>query len=237
MKRATSDKDNFVGDPAFFDVPVDRLTDPAYAKTLAEQIKAGEVAHVERYGDGGQPESKNTTQISVVDAEGNIVTMTHSLGMPSGVITDGLGFMYNGCMGVFDPRPGRAGSIAPGKARFSSVCPTIVFRGGEPCLIIGAPGGTQIAMGVLQATLNALEFDMPILEAISAPRFSATSDTIDVSNRIPRFVTAELERRGYPIYRSHLSYGFAAVHGLKRNADGSWSGAADPGHDGMALGV
>ncbi|GAB5467510.1 MAG: gamma-glutamyltransferase [Rhodospirillales bacterium] len=236
MKRATSDKDNFVGDPDFFDVPVARLTDPAYARELARQIEAGEIAHVERHG-GGYDESKNTTQISVADAEGNIVSMTHSLGMPSGIVTEGLGFMYNGCMGVFDPRPGRAGSIAPGKARFSSICPTIVFKAGEPYLVIGAPGGTQIAMGVLLATLNVLEFDMSIVEAIVAPRFSATSNTIDVSNRIPRFVTRELEARGYHVARSHESYGFAAVHGLKRAADGTWSGAADPGHDGMALGI
>ncbi|MFX6743398.1 gamma-glutamyltransferase, partial [Acinetobacter baumannii] len=73
---------------------------------------------------------KDTTHVSVVDAEGNCVTVTHSLGMPSGVITEGLGFMYTGCMGVFDPRPGRAGSIAPGKSRFSAMCPTIVFNEG-----------------------------------------------------------------------------------------------------------
>ena len=163
--------------------------------------------------------------------------MTHSLGMPSGIITEGLGFMYNGCMAVFDPRPGRAGSIAPGKSRFSSVCPTIVFKDKDPKVVIGAPGGTQIAMGVLQATLNVLEFDMPILDAIVAPRFSATSSAIDVSNRIPGFVTKGLETRGYEIIRSPFSYGFAAVHGLKRNSDKTWSGAADPGHDGMALGL
>ena len=85
----------------------------------------------------------------VADEEGNLFTMTHSLGMPSGVITDGLGFMHNGCMAVFDPRPGRAGSLAPGKSRFSSMCPSIVFRNGEPYVVIGAPGGTQITMGVL----------------------------------------------------------------------------------------
>ena len=96
-------------------------------------------------------ESKSTTQVCVADEEGNLFTMTHSLGMPSGVITEGLGFMYNGCMAVFDPRPGRAGSLAPGKSRFSSMCPSIVFRGGEPYVVIGAPGGTQITMGVLQA--------------------------------------------------------------------------------------
>ena len=122
--------------------------------------------------------------------------MTHSLGMPSGVITDGLGFMYNGCMGVFDPRPGRAGSLAPGKARFSSVVPSIVFEGDRPHLVIGAPGATQIAMGVLQVLLNAIDFEMTMVEAVSAPRFSATSNAIDVSNRIPRGVSARARRPG-----------------------------------------
>ena len=236
MKQATADKDAFVGDPAFVEVPLERLTSRAYAAEVAARIKAGERGHVERLPEGGLPEPKDTTHVAIVDGEGNAVSMTHSLGMPSGVITKGLGFMYNGCMGVFDPRPGRAGSIAPGKARFSSVCPTIVFKEEEPCLVIGAPGGTQIAMGVLQATLNALAFDMPIDRAIAAPRFSATSDIIDVSNRIPRFVTRALEERGYQTFRSYLSYTFAAVHGLKRGPEG-WSGGADPGHDGMPLSV
>jgi gamma-glutamyltranspeptidase/glutathione hydrolase len=236
MKHATRDKDECVGDPAFFDVPLDRLTDPDYAAAQAEAIKSGEIATVERLV-GAQEEPKNTTHIAIADSAGALVSMTHSLGMPSGVITEGLGFMYNGCMGVFDPRPGRAGSIAPGKARFSSICPTIVFQSGTPKLVIGAPGGTQIAMGVLQATLNVLAFEMPIVEAIVAPRFSATSNAIDISNRIPRSAIAPLEALGYQIIRSHLSYGFAAVHGLERHETGLWSGAADPGHDGVALGV
>ena len=129
MKRATIDKDRHVGDPRFVDVPLDRLTGKAYAAELAAEIRAGEKADVPRVSTQRRAEP-DTTHVSVVDAEGNCVTMTHSLGMPSGVITDGLGFMYNGCMGVFDPRPGRAGSLAPGKARFSSVVPSIVFEGG-----------------------------------------------------------------------------------------------------------
>jgi len=234
MKRATIDKDGHVGDPAFVDVPVARLTDKAYAGELAAAIRRGEKADVPRLG--GPMESPHTTHISVIDRQGNAVSMTHSLGMPSGVITPGLGFMYNACMGVFDPRPGHAGSLAPGKSRFSAMCPTIVFEDGEPCLIIGAPGGTQISLGVFQATLNVLDFDMGITDAIVAPRFSATSNAIDVANRIPRFVTDELEALGYDVVRSHLSYAFAAVHAICI-VDGRCTGAADPSHDGMALAV
>jgi gamma-glutamyltranspeptidase/glutathione hydrolase len=162
--------------------------------------------------------------------------MTHSLGMPSGVVTEGLGFMYNGCMGVFDPRPGRAGSLAPGKARFSSVVPTIVYEGERPHIIIGAPGATQIAMGVLQVLLNAIDFNMTMVEAVSAPRFSATSNAIDVSNRIPRGVQRELEGRGYEVVRNPYTYGFAAVHAIRVHPDGL-DGGADPGHDGIVLAV
>ncbi len=233
MKRATADKDRFVGDPAFVEVPLGRLLDKGYARDMAASIRAGESAAVERLGGG---EAKNTTHISVIDEDGNAVSMTHSLGMPSGVITEGLGFMYNGCMGVFDPRPGRAGSLAPGKSRFSSICPSIVFRDGKPFLVIGAPGGTQIAMGVLQAILNIVDLSMSMSEAVAAPRFSATSDLIDVSNRIPSQTTRALEAQGYGIVRSYLSYAFAAVHGIKIE-DGHWSGGADPSHDGMALAV
>jgi gamma-glutamyltranspeptidase/glutathione hydrolase len=232
MKAATADKDNHVGDPAFVEIPA-HLMDKAYAAEIAGKIKAGEKMKVTRLGI---PEPRDTTHVAVVDKDGMCVTMTHSLGMPSGVITDGLGFMYNGCMAVFDPRPGRAGSIAPGKARFSSVCPTIAFKDGQPRIVIGAPGGTQIAMGVLQALLNVMDFDMPMDRAVSAPRFSSTSDAIDVMNRIPGYVTEPLEADGYEVIRSAMGFGIAAVHGIRID-DGVLSGGADPGHDGVALGV
>src|SRR6201995_5240198 len=156
--------------------------------------------------------------------------------MPSGVITPGLGFMYNGCLGVIHPPPGRAGSIAPGKARFSSVVPSIIFKDGKPHLIIGAPGATQIAMGVLHVILNALDFDMTMVEAVSAPRFSATSDTIDISNRIRGRVERELNGQGDPAVRIPHGFGFRAVHAIRIHDDGL-DGGADPGHDGVVIAV
>ena len=102
--------------------------------------------------------------------------------------------------------------------------------------MVGAPGGTFITMGVLQAILNVMDFDMTMLEAVSAPRITANSNTIDVSNRIPRFVTDELTARGYPISRSPFSYVFSGVHAI-RIVEGKWDGGADPGRDGMALAV
>ena len=234
MKAATVDKEAHIGDPAFVDVPINRLISKQYATSLADRIKSGERMHVERFNP--QTESPDTTHVAVIDAKGNCVTMTHSLGMPSGVITPGLGFMYNGCMGVFDPRPGRTGSVAPGKSRFSSLCPTIVFNHDKPRFVLGAPGGTQIAMGVLQALLNVIDFGMSMSDAVAAPRFSATSDIIDIMNRIPQYSVEPLLEAGYEVIRSPLSFGIAGVHGIELT-DAGLKGGADPGMDGMALSV
>jgi len=235
MKIATVDKDQSVGDPNFVDIPMDRLTSKDYAAEKAAEIRAGRKCHVPRFNPGGK-QARDTTHISAADEHGNCVSLTHSLGMPSGVVTPGLGFMYNGCMAVFDPRPGRTGSIAPGKSRFSAMAPTMLFDEDGPFLVIGAPGGTFITMGIVQGILNAVDFGMSALEAVSAPRFCTTSDVIDVTNRIQRRTEDSLTARGYPVRRSPLTYHFAGVHALRRTAAG-WDGGADPGRDGMAVSV
>ena len=126
MKRATIDKDRHVGDPRSWTCRWTGSPARPTRRGSPRRSAPGRRRDVPRFNAGAP--GKDTTQVSVVDGEGNCVTMTHSLGMPSGVVTAGLGFMYNGCMGVFDPRPGRAGSLAPGKARFSSVVPSIVLE-------------------------------------------------------------------------------------------------------------
>ena len=235
MKIATVDKERSVGDPKFVDVPTERLTSKPYAEQMADKIRRGEKTHVPRYQPGGR-ESKDTTHITTVDEHGCCVSMTHSLGMPAGVVTPGLGFMYNGCMGVFDPRPGNAGSLAPGKSRFSALCPTMVFKDDELFFVTGAPGATYITMGVLQSIINAVDFGMNAQEAVAAPRISATSDTIELSNRIFRRTERSLQEMGYPTRRFASGFMFAGVHALRR-VDGVWDGGADPGRDGMAASI
>ena len=112
--------------------------------------------------------------------------------------------------------------------------PTIVFKDKQPYLVIGAPGGTYITMGVLQGILNCLVFGMNAQESVADPRFCVTSDVIDVTNRIPRYIQSELESMGYQVRRSHQSFGFAGVHAIRINEKG-WDGGADPGRDGMSL--
>ncbi len=226
MRIAGSDRDEHIGDPDFTRPPLAMLLGDAHADAAAAQIRAGTRASLTRL-----PEPAHTTTISCVDGDGMVVSLTHTLGLPSGVMPKGLGFMLNGAMNWYDPRPGRAGSIAPGKRRFSSMTPTIVFDGPRAVATLGAPGGAWIGIAVTQALLNLLDWGMGMQEAAAAPRFSATSDVIDLSNRIPRAAQAGLQAMGYATKRSPLSHAFAAVHGITM-WDGRLEGGADPQRDG-----
>lgn len=234
MKWMTIDRDAHIGDPDFVDVPIAMLLSQAHAAAHAEKIKAGVKASVPRSELAKDP--PDTTVTCVMDEEGNAVTITHTLGQPSGGIPSGLGFMYNGSMSGFDPRPGRAGSIAPGKARGSAMAPTIIFQDDKPVMAIGAPGGTFIVPALAQALSNVIDFGMSMTDAVAAPRIVCLSDTIDVSNRVERRVTDKLQAQGYSIARSYQSFAFGAPHGVKIEGDG-WTGGADPQRDGMAIGV
>ncbi|MEO1687674.1 MAG: gamma-glutamyltransferase, partial [Pseudomonadota bacterium] len=234
MKIATVEKDQRMGDPKFFDIPYEELLSDAYADRMADRIKRGEKTSVPRMNSGYVP--TDTTHICVADRLGNCVTMTHTLGASSGVVTPGLGFMYNNSMAVFDPRPGRTHSVAPGKARFTALSPTIVFDGDAPMLLLGAPGGTTITMGNLQAILNVIDFGMDAQQAVAAPRFTATSDRIELTNRILRRTERALQDRGYPTLRHPFSYMRPSVHAI-RIVDGRLDGGADPSSDGLAAGL
>ena len=232
MKIAGGDKETHIGDPDFVAPPLAMLLSDDYAEACAARIRSGRKTALSRVGGDGP----HTTTVSCVDARGMVVSLTHTLGVPSGVIPPGTGFMLNGAMNWYDPRPGRAGSIAAGKRRFSSMCPTLVFEADTPVMTLGAPGGAWIGVAILQALLNVLDWGMTMQEAVSAPRFSATGDVIDISNRIPRDTQRGLEALGYEVRRSPLSYPFAAPHGITL-WDRRLEGGADPQRDGYAAGV
>jgi gamma-glutamyltranspeptidase/glutathione hydrolase len=114
--------------------------------------------------------------------------------------------------------------------------PTLVFEGDTPVMTVSAPGGAWIGVAILQVLLNVLDWGMTMQEAVSAPRFSATTDVIDISNRIPQRVQQAVEAMGYRVRRSPLSFPFAAPHGITA-WDGRLEGGADPQRDGYADGI
>lgn len=249
MKAAIRDKERLGGDPDVAGDMTGPLLDPDYLRSVADGIRAGERVHVPRLG---RQDSAHTTHLSAMDGDGLTVAMTHTLGNPSGFIADGTGFMFNGGMSVFDPRPGGPNSIYPGRRRLTTMAPTLLFdrplnapagadSAGSVAEVeavgtLGAPGASWIGPALLQVISNILDWGMGTQEAISAPRIVATSDVIDISHRITRAVQAELEADGYSVRRSPLTYAFAGVHGITRFG-GRLNGGADPQRDGYAAGV
>ena len=156
----------------------------------------------------GPADCPDTTQLTIVDDEGNCISFSHSLGYNSGVFAPKLGILFNNCMSAFDPRPGGANSIAPGKARSTAVAETIVLENGKPKLALGSPGAARITAGISQVILNVTVFGMNVAEAVVHPRFDAYADrTMLMESRFPAKVVASLAKRGWDIIQSPNPFG------------------------------
>lgn len=232
MKAAFADRNPYMADPRFSDVPEAWMISKARAAYWRDQINTGAPIEVS-FTPTGTP---TTTQVTAVDGQGNCIALTHSLGASSGVITPGMGFMYNNSMINFHPISGHRNSIGPGKARTTGMAPTLVYQDGKPVLVLGAPGATRIITSVLQVILNVLDFGMSATEATHAPRIDCQTGAIRAHLRIPEYVCAEVRRR-HPIVRIPQSHGgFGLVHAITIDpTTGKLAGGADSGADGMAL--
>ena len=179
MRRTFADRAEFLGDPDFnLDMPLNRLTSKEHAKNRFENINMERASVSDSTKFGQIYDGENTTHLSVIDKDGNAVSLTYTLENWYGVKmgSKDLGFIFNNEMGDFNPIPGYTDSgwligtkpnvIAPEKRMLSSMTPTIVAKDGKPYLIIGSPGGRTIINTVFQTTLNVLEFNMPIDKAI-----------------------------------------------------------------------
>jgi len=224
MAWAMADRELHIADPKFIDIPTGALADKQYAAKAREVVAAGARAH----------DRADTTHLCVVDDAGNAVSLTHTLGSASGVVTPGLGFGYNDYMNCFDPRPGMPNSVRPGKTRVTMMTPTMVFDRGRLRVCIGAPGGTKIVTGILQVLVNIVDHGMSPIEAVSAPRVDFQGDVVQVEGRIPIAVSGGLEKLGYQVNRRTLNYDsyFSRPQVIAAETDGFLLGASDPRKDG-----
>jgi gamma-glutamyltranspeptidase/glutathione hydrolase len=200
MRRAFLDRAKFLGDPDFVEVPVSRLTDKAYAKTLRDGIAMDKASPSMPAQVADGHESLETTHYSVVDRNGMAVSVTYTLeaGYGLGAVVSGAGFLLNNEMGDFNGKPGLTDSTGligtapnlarPGKRMVSSMTPSIITKDGKLVAVIGSPGGRTIINTVLQVALNVMAFGMPIQEAVNAPRMH--------HQWLPNTVT--IERNGVP---------------------------------------
>ena len=185
MRRAYADRAEFLGDPDFNpDMPVTKLISKEHAAKMRKTISMEKTSPSDSTRFGQLYESAgNTTHLSVVDKEGNAVSLTYTLeeNYGSKVVAEGLGFFLNDEMGDFNPQPGVTTSkgqigtkpnlIIPGKRMLSSMTPTILLKDGKPVLIVGSPGGRTIINSVLQVILNHVDHKMSIGQAVEMPRF------------------------------------------------------------------
>jgi gamma-glutamyltranspeptidase/glutathione hydrolase len=202
LKIAFADRALYMGDPAFVDVPVQWLTDKEYARQRRAQI---DPTRAGCYEAGRRPpaerDSANTTHLTVMDAEGNVVAMTQTLQMLFGskVTVPGTGILLNNHMSLFDPHPGRPNSIAARKRMLSSMSPTIVLKDGKPRFALGTPGGLRIFPAVLQAIVNVLDHGMTLQEAVEAPRVWARGSALEIEEAFPEQIRATLAALGHEI--------------------------------------
>jgi len=186
MRRFFADRNQYLGDPDFVQIPLATLLSPAYISQRRASIDARLATPSEQVRKvntaGCAKESNHTTHFDVADAQGNVVAVTYTLndGYGSGVTVPELGFLMNdemddfaakpGCPNLFGLVQGENNAIAPSRRPLSSMTPTIVLKDGKPFMALGAPGGSRIITAVQQVLLNVIDFHMNVQEAIDAPR-------------------------------------------------------------------
>jgi gamma-glutamyltranspeptidase / glutathione hydrolase len=233
MAAAHADRNAYLADPDFSDVPVDMLISRDNAGAWAEKIKAGEFLR-----DATEEPPTCTTHFSIADEAGNAVSCTHTLGTGSGVITPGMGFVYNNSMKLFDPYPGSSNSIEAGKARTTGMVPTMLFRDGKPAIVVGAPGGSVIISAVLQAIINIVDFGMSPIEAVTVPRIHCEGAALHTEARVQGTVCRQLSALGHDVKQSAVSFDpvMSRAHVVEIDVHGRWRGGADPrGGGGVAV--
>ena len=182
-------------------------------------------------------ESPNTTHLTVADAEGRIVCATHTINSLFGArfLIPEVGLIPNNYMALFDPRPGHALSIAPGKRITTSQAPLIALRDGVPMVALGLPGGLRIFGSAMQALINLIDHGMTLQEAVEAPRICIQDGPLEVEEGIAPAVRNALRAMGHEVsVLPHVAGGMCAV---RFHADGMLEGAACWRADGTAIGV
>ena len=241
MRLAYADRSEHLGDPGFYDVPVQWLTGKDYGTELARTISMDEAQiSAEVYpGTAPAPESEETTHYSVIDVDGNVVSNTYTLeaSYGSGISVTGAGFLLNNEMGDFAAAPGvpnqygllggEANSVQAGKRPLSSMTPVIVFDDGEPWFATGSPGGSMIITTVLQMIVNIIDHGMGIADAANRPRFHHQwyPDIVMVESDFSPDTIKLLESRGHTIRKRATIYTSLQTVAFR---DGLYRGASDP---------
>ena len=249
-RRAYADRAAYLGDPDFTTVPVAELTSDTYITSRMSTYDPEKVTASAGLKEGtlSMKESEQTTHLSVVDAEGNAVSVTTTLngGYGSSVIVAGSGFLLNNEMDDFSAKPGvpnmygaiggEANKIEPGKRMLSSMTPTIVEKDGKLFMVVGTPGGTTIITSVFQTILNVVEHGMTMQDAVAAKRTHhqwAPDAIFNEKNAFTKKDSLRLVEKGH-VFKTRG--GIGRVDAILVRTDNKLEGGADPRGDDTADG-
>ena len=253
-KRAYADRSYYLGDPDFVNIPKDKLLDPKYLNKRLTEFALDSIIPSSKisYGDPNfiNNEISETTHYSIVDHQGNAVSVTTTLNSNYGskVFVPELGIFLNNEMDDFSIKPGipnnygliggEANSIKPQKRMLSSMTPTIVEKNNELFLVVGSPGGSTIITSVLQTILNVVHHQMPIQKAVDYPRFHHQwlPDEIRMEkNRFVDSIKISLKNYGYKLNDNEYEY-IGIIDAIQVNKDCTLIGGADHRGDDHASG-
>jgi len=250
QRRVYADRATHLGDPSYHEVPSEGLLDRVYLAARLQDFdpeRATPSSHIA----AGVPlaESPETTHLSVIDSEGNAVSVTTTINGAYGskIVVRGAGFILNNEMDDFSLKPGEpnmfgliggeANAVEAGKRMLSSMTPTIVEKHGQLYLVAGSPGGSTIITSVLQTVLNTAYFQMPMNEAIAVGKFHSQwlPDVVKVeNNRIDSVTLLSLQNMGHRLESIHS---LGRVDAIMVNPDGTLHACGDNRSDNAAGGI
>ena len=235
LKIAFADRAEASGDPDFVQVPVALLTSKDYAAQRRALIN---MQRTQAWSSGiKQGEGNNTTHMTAADRDGNVCAITSTINNTFGarIVIPGTGIIPNNYMHTFDPRPGSALSIAPGKRVTTSMAPSMALLEGKLKFALGLPGGKRIFPSVWQAMMNIIDHGMTLQEAVEAPRQWSEGPTLEMENTYPESIYGQMRARGHRV--EVLPHVAGGMNGIAFNDDGTMTGAACWRADGHPVGV
>jgi gamma-glutamyltranspeptidase/glutathione hydrolase len=228
-RLAYADRARYVGDPDFVSVPMNKLLDKGYLDERARLI--GERSM--RTAGPGDTEAPGTSHFTIVDAEGDIVSMTTTIEATFGSRVMVRGFLLNNELTDFDFKPGGPNQVAPRKRPRSSMAPTLVFENSLPKAALGSPGGPFIINYVAKTLVGLLDWKLDIQSAIRLPNSGSRNGPTEIElGSAYEPLAAVLAERGHPVAIREMPSG---LHGIERWG-GGWRGGADPRREGIASG-
>ncbi|MDT8903030.1 gamma-glutamyltransferase [Anaeroselena agilis] len=241
QKLAYADRGRYMADSDFVNVPMAGLVSKKYAAERAKMISPDTANNGIKPGDPGKYESGSTTSFSIIDKDGNMITITQTINdfLGACVVPDGTGILMNDEMDDFvTNNPASVNAPAPGKRPLSSMSPTIVLKDGKPFMTLGTPGGPRIITTVSQIIIDVIDFKMDLQTAINDPRmYNPNASVAQLEKPIDEATVNELMGWGHKVnLRPELSLYFGGAQGIMILPDGRLHGAADPRRLGQAFG-